>query len=241
MDDAGENSGNSGVSVHTPDRRVFAAAYSWLEQRAERAGLGERRQKLLSSARGRVLEVGGGTGSNLRHYPSSVEDIVVLEPDKAMRRRLERRLAASPSPVTVRRSSLDDADLPAASFDTVVCTFVLCSVADLDVAVRRVRSLLAPGGQLLFLEHVRAPGWRHRLQRAATPAWRRLAGGCHLGRDVPGAVRAAGLVITDIDRFRLPWGGPLLASAAMARARERPAAAAPGGPSSLPKASPEAS
>ncbi len=121
------------------------------------------------------------------------------------------------------------ADLDAAeagSVDTVVSTFALCRVADLQGTLTRVRRALAPEGVLLFLEHVGAPGWRQGFQRAVTPAWQRLAPGCHLDRDVPAAIRAAGMAITDIERFPLPWGGPLMVKgvrgAARLRARREP-------------------
>ncbi len=207
------------------DRRLFAAAYGWLEGQAERAGLGERRGRLLASSRGRVLEVGGGTGANLVHYPPAVHEVVVLEPDGAMRRRLQRRLGAAPVAATVQASSLEEAVLVEESFDTVVCTLVLCTVADPPAALERVRRLLGPGGVLLFLEHVRAPGWQRHLQRAVTPAWRRMSGGCHLDRDIPAVIRGSGLVITDMDRFCLPWAGRLVpAVQGAARARSAPIA-----------------
>ena len=208
------------------DRALWAAAYERLEVRADRAGLGERRGRLLADAKGRVLEVGAGTGANLAHYPPEVGEMVVVEPDAAMRRRLERRLASHRVAATVQAATLEEADLPEESFDTVVCTLVLCTVTDLRVALERIGRLLAPRGVMLFLEHVRAPGWHRHLQRAVAPAWRRLAGGCHLDRDIPAAIRASGLVITDIDRFCLPWVGRFVpAVQGAARARTAPATA----------------
>lgn len=117
--------------------------------------------------------------------------------------------------------ALADAPFPDATFDTVVCTLVLCRVPDLDAALAAVRRLLAPGGRLLFLEHVRAPGARGRIQALAAPVWERTAGGCHPDRDTPAAIRRAGLVITDIERFRVPLGGPLLSPAVQGVARPR--------------------
>ncbi len=208
------------------NRRLFAAAYGCLEAQAERAGMGERRRRLLASAHGRVLEVGGGTGANLAHYPPAVHEVVVLEPDAAMRRRLQRRLGTAPVAVTVQASSLEDAVLAEESFDTVVCTLVLCTVADPPAALERVRRLLSPRGVLLFLEHVQAVSWHRHLQRAMAPAWRRMSGGCHLDRDIPAAIRGSGLVITDIDRFCLPWAGRLVpAVQGAARPRTAPTAA----------------
>lgn len=117
-----------------------------------------------------------------------------------------------------------EADLDAveeASVDTVVSTFALCRVVDLHGTLAGVRRALAPDGVLLFLEHAGATGGRQGLQRAVTPAWQRLAPGCHLDRDVPAAIRAAGIAITDIERFALQWGGPLMVKGVRGAARPR--------------------
>jgi len=107
----------------------------------------------------------------------------------------------------------------AASVDTVVSTFVLCRVADVQRTLAGVRRALAPDGVLLFLEHAGATGRRQSLQRMLTPAWQRLAPGCHLDRDVPAAIRAAGMAITDIERFALPWARPLMVKGVRGAAR----------------------
>lgn len=107
------------------------------------------------------------------------------------------------------------------SMDTVASTFVLCRVADLHATLARIRRALAPEGVFLFLEHAGATGWRQSVQRAVTPAWQRLAPGCHLDRDIPAAIRAAGMAITDIQRFPLPWAGPLMVKGVRGTARRR--------------------
>ncbi len=192
------------------DHRLIAATYDTVLAPAERAGLADRRRRLLSGARGRVLEIGAGTGLNLAHYPSAVERLELLEPDGAMRARLARRVAAAALPIEVHAGTVEAAPLPLASYDTVVTTLVLCTVPDLDAALDRIAALLVPGGELLFLEHGRVPGLRGRVQKLLAPLWRRAAGGCHLDRDVPVALRRADFVISDIERFLLPRSGPLL-------------------------------
>ena len=212
-----------------PDHPVYAALYDRMTAPAEAAGLAERRRRLLAGATGRVLEVGGGTGANLAHYRAAAS-VDVLEPDGAMRRRLERRLedevraGRAAAAVRVHAAGIDDAPFPDRSFDTAVCTLVLCTVPDLPRALGTLRRLLRPGGTLLFLEHVRASGPRASAQRALTPLWSRLVPGCHLDRDTVAAVRRAGFFVTDAEKFALPGGGPLLATAVSGAARPAPAA-----------------
>ncbi|WP_343232985.1 class I SAM-dependent methyltransferase [Miltoncostaea marina] len=181
-----------------PDRggghRLFAALYDRLGARAERAWLGDRRRELLAAAEGVVVEVGAGTGANLPHY-RGVARVLALEPDPAMRRRLRRRALAAPVPVEVGDAPAERLPLGDATADTVVCTLVLCSVADPDRALAEARRVLRPGGRLLFIEHVRGEGRRARRQDRLTPVWRRLGAGCHLNRDTVAAIGRAGFRI----------------------------------------------
>jgi len=210
------------------DHTLFAAAYDRMLAVSEVRGLAERRRRLLAEARGNVLEIGAGTGLNLSHYRSdAVASVVALEPDSAMRRLLLQRVGAGPSGISyqVHEVGIEEAEFAEGSFDTVVATLALCSVADPDGAVRAACRWLAPHGRLLFLEHVRAPGMRGRLQRAVTPLWRRAAAGCRLDRDTLGVLRRAGLVITDCERFAMPAGGVLMSTCVQGVARPRPVVA----------------
>jgi SAM-dependent methyltransferase len=137
---------------------------------------------------------------------------VALEPDGAMRRRLLPRLAAAGVSYQVEGAGIDEAGFDDGSFDTIVSTLALCTVPDIDSAVRRIRRWLAADGQLLFLEPVRAVGWWGCAQHAVTPLYSLLAGGCHPDRDTLAAMRGAGLFVTDCERFALPAGGPFFAS-----------------------------
>lgn len=185
------------------DHPVFAALYERMEPRMEAAGLRALRTRLLERAQGRVLEVGGGTGANLDLWPAAVSSVVVCEPDGAMRRRLVARLArrhpGGPR-IEVDAGGIPGLPFDDGAFDTIVCTLVLCTVPDLAGGLAELRRLLAPDGRLLMLEHVLVPGLRGRIQRAAAPAWMRLAGGCRLDRDTVGAVRAAGFAMADCER-----------------------------------------
>lgn len=180
---------------------IYAAVFD--RSFASAPGMVRLREELLPRAVGRVLEVGGGTGHNLPYF-TEASSVTIVEPDGAMRRRLEPRLSSCPAPASVLGAGIDEADLEDGSFDTVVCTLVLCTVPDLDRALGRIRRLLAPGGRLLFLEHTAAPGGWGLAQRALDPVWHRLVPGCHLHRDPVSAMRRAGFLVSDYERFRLP-------------------------------------
>ena len=156
------------------------------------------RRLLVPQAQGRVLEVGMGTGRNLPFYDRQRVSLVVgVDPAMQMHRLAQRR--SRQARIAVELMGLSAEHLPAtdASFDTVVCTYTLCSIPDPLQALHEMRRVLVPGGRLLFCEHGRAPDetvrrWQDRLQ----PLWGPLAGGCHLGRDVPALLEAAGFAAT---------------------------------------------
>ena len=150
-----------------------------------------RRRALLAGARGRVLEIGAGTGANLDAYPAGIDALILTEPDAAMRARLRRRVERGSRPATVVDAGAEALPFPDAKFDTVVSTLVLCTVPDAHAAVRELRRVLRPGGQLLFLEHVRAdePRLARRQDRLATP-WRAFAAGCHCNRPTLALLRS---------------------------------------------------
>ena len=205
-----------------PEHRLFAAIYDRLITGAERAGLAEMRHSLLADARGRTLELGAGTGLNLAHYPPSVSELVLAEPDPHMAKRLRRRVELEPPPLPVEVISASAEDLPFddGSFDTVVSTLVLCTVEDPGRAVAEARRVLAPGGALLFLEHVRAarPGLA-RLQDLLERPWGWVAGGCHPNRATADAIAGAGFWVERLERDRLPRALPLVSPAIRGAAR----------------------
>ncbi|WP_098959445.1 class I SAM-dependent methyltransferase [Pseudonocardia sp. N23] len=176
---------------------------------AERAILGPRRAALVGELTGRVMDVGAGTGANLPHYRRA-DEVIAVEPDPAMRRRLTARVADARVPVTV--IAADGETLPAedGTVDSVVFTLVLCTVPDPAQALAEARRVLRPGGTLLALEHVlghgRAALWRRRLD----PLWTRAAAGCHLDRDTETTIRAAGFAPATIEHFSTsPAWGPI--------------------------------
>lgn len=162
--------------------------------------IGRMRQRVVPLAQGRVLEVGIGTGLNMRYYDKSrVTHITGLDPALHMHPLALERIAESGLTVDLVGLSAEKIPLPDASFDTVLITYTLCTIPDPHAALLEMRRVLAPQGQLLFCEHGHAPDasvarWQERLQ----PLWGPLAGGCHLGRDIPALLHAAGFTLPDL-------------------------------------------
>lgn len=158
------------------------------------------RSALVPRAVGNVLEVGIGTGLNLSFYDeTAVDSITGVDPSAAMGRRAQRRASAVRIPVDTIALELEEIAAPSGSFDTIVCTFTMCTIPDARAALREMRRVLRPGGRLLFAEHGLAPDetvarWQDRL----TPWWRPLAGGCHLNRDIPALIRDGGFTIDEM-------------------------------------------
>lgn len=159
-----------------------------------------RRAKVCEGLHGRVLEIGFGSGLNLRHYPAAVTEILVVEPSASALRLAEPRKAAVSVPVD--HVGLDGArlDLADSSVDCVLSTYTLCTIPDVDVALLEVHRVLKPAGTLHFLEHGRAPTESvRRWQRRLHPVHSRIAGGCHLDRPIDDLITRSGLMIGDLE------------------------------------------
>jgi ubiquinone/menaquinone biosynthesis C-methylase UbiE len=193
--------------------RLFAATYDRSLAKAEEHELGRRREAIVPRASGRVLELGAGTGLNLRRYGADASELVLTEPFEPMARRLREKVAAD------GRGAVEVVETPAerlpfedSSFDTVVATLVLCTVADLDATLAEVSRVLEPGGRLLFLEHVRAPeeGRLSRAQDVFRGPWFLLGHGCNCNRDTVAAIERSGLVIDDLERGEISGVPPII-------------------------------
>lgn len=174
--------------------RIFAVLYDPSLALAERRSMRAIRQAVLSSATGRTLELGAGTGLNLPLYPPAVTSLTLTDPEPSMIRRLHRTARRNNSGVEIVQAPGEHLPFDDAVFDTVVCTLVLCTVSDIAAVLAEVSRVLAPTGQLLVIEHVRAhePGlarWQDRLHRP----WRALAHGCHCNLDIAQALTRSGL------------------------------------------------
>lgn len=191
--------------------RLFSACYDRGFKGTEEAGLREMRRALLASARGRVLELGAGTGLNLEHYPEGIESLTLVEPDPHMNKQLRPKLARTGIEAEIVEAPAERLPLPESSFDTVAVTLVLCTVPDQGAAIAEIVRVLKPGGQLLFLEHVRSHDpataiWQDRLERP----WRFLGDGCHCNRDTAAALDASPLELGEVEHGTLPKAPPIV-------------------------------
>lgn len=165
------------------------------------------RARTAGEARGRVLEVGVGSGYNLAHYGPAVERVVGFDPSPRLVALARRRSAREGPPLELHVLEAQRLPFPAASFDSIVMTWTLCSIPDARAALAELRRVLKPGGRLHFVEHGLAPdagvaAWQRRL----TPLWKRVAGGCHLDRPMDALVRAGGF---RLERLEAAYGpGP---------------------------------
>jgi ubiquinone/menaquinone biosynthesis C-methylase UbiE len=177
---------------------IFAALFDLIQRPAEKKFLGAHRASLVGDVWGRVLDVGSGTGINFVYYPPETE-IVGIEPDPHMLRRAQARADRLGRQIKLLRESAEHLPLPDASFDVAVATLVFCTVPDPDRALGELRRVLRPGGQLRFLEHVRAKtaGWA-RFQDFLTPLWKRMGGGCHPNRETVETIERAGFRIEEL-------------------------------------------
>nr|WP_090345301.1 class I SAM-dependent methyltransferase [Mycolicibacterium malmesburyense]CRL77544.1 methylase involved in ubiquinone/menaquinone biosynthesis [Mycolicibacterium malmesburyense] len=198
--------------------RVFARLYDPFLWFGEAAGMRRRRRELLADARGRVVEIGAGTGLNLALYPDDVTELILAEPEPGMRRGLARRLARDGRSARILDAPAQRLPLADASVDTVVSTLVLCTVDDPHQALREIARVLRPDGQLLFIEHVRAGSpFLAKCQDALREPWRHFAGGCVCNRPTVETMRSCGFTVTARDAV---WRGmpPLVRPLSMGRA-----------------------
>jgi SAM-dependent methyltransferase len=213
--------------------RLFARFYDRAVKASEENGLRAMRAALLAEARGRVIEVGAGTGVNVDLYGEGIEDLTLVEPDAHMAAQLRKRLGAGEgAPRTGARSSTAGGaaggtrdpvprrlvEAPAESlpfgedtFDTAVATLVLCTIPYPASAIAELARVLKPGGRLLFIEHVRSDDpdrarWQDRLEKP----WRFMADGCHCNRDTEATLAASAFEIETIEYGKLPKAMPIV-------------------------------
>jgi ubiquinone/menaquinone biosynthesis C-methylase UbiE len=199
--------------------RLFASFYDRALKASEENGLGEMRRALLAEARGRVVEIGAGTGVNLDLYGGGIEDLSLVEPDPHMGARLRERLAerggdtgaANPAPARLVTAPAEAIPFDDDTFDTAVAMLVLCTVPDPVAAIDELARVLKPGGRLLFIEHVRSddPGSARRQDLLEKP-WRFMADGCHCNRDTEAALNASVFQVESLEHGVFPKSLPIV-------------------------------
>jgi ubiquinone/menaquinone biosynthesis C-methylase UbiE len=184
-------------------RPIFSRALARAAVLEERRGGAEHRRRLLAGLRGRVIELGAGSGVSFAYYPATVTELVAVEPEEHLRAMAQEAAAGAPISVRVVEGLADSLPAQDASMDAGVVTAVLCSVPDPAAALRELARVIRPGGELRFLEHVAARSPRLALLQRALDAtlWPRMMGGCHTTRDTEGAILDAGFEIEERDRF----------------------------------------
>jgi ubiquinone/menaquinone biosynthesis C-methylase UbiE len=170
-----------------------------LDQAMKKEDLVGYRQRVVTAARGRVLEIGIGSGLNLPFYGPGVTEIIGLEPSQPLVDMAARRARADGKVVSFIQRSAEAIPLDTDSVDTVVTTWTMCSIPNPRVALAEMRRVLKPSGDLLFAEHGRAPDpWVVRFQDWITPVWKPLTGGCHLNRPIADLIGGAGFEMVDL-------------------------------------------
>ncbi len=163
------------------------------------AQLEKYRREVVAPARGRVLEIGVGSGLNFPFYGAQVEMVIGVDPSPRLLALAQQRAADAGVKAELIEGTTSAIPLADRSIDTIVMTWTLCSVPDPLLALREMRRVLKPDGRLLFIEHGLCPEkgverWQHRL----TPAWRHVSGGCHLDRKMDDLIRAAGFELAEL-------------------------------------------
>ena len=161
------------------------------------------KRALFADLSGTVVEIGPGTGANLAYLPRDIA-LTAIEPSPAMRRYLAERAGELGRPLTLLEGTAERIPFPDASVDAVVCTLVLCSVADPAAALAEIRRVLRLGGRFLFIEHVAAPdgSWQRRAQWLARPCYFYCLDGCHTDRETWRTIADAGFARVQIAHFR---------------------------------------
>jgi ubiquinone/menaquinone biosynthesis C-methylase UbiE len=193
-----------GVMADQPKgHKWFASIYDRLMASAERTFMRKIREEIAGGAKGRVLEVGAGTGANFSYYADGAEEVIAVEPDPYMLERARRKAEDAGRSIELHQAPAEELPFEDDSFDTVVSTLVLCTVPDPKRALSEMRRVLKPSGELRLYEHVRYENafgafW----QDLITPAWRWFGAGCNPNRDTARIVRESGFEFDGLERFK---------------------------------------
>jgi SAM-dependent methyltransferase len=188
--------------LYGPQQSRFARYLDRREQRRPDREARELRRRALAGLSGNVIEVGSGDGRSFEHYPPGVEHLLAVEPDPTAREAASERARGAAIPIDVVGGTAEELPAEDGAFDAAVLMGVLCSVSDPAAALRELRRVLKPGGELRFWEHVRSGNAAFRVLQRATDAvfWTRALGGCETTRDTAATIAAAGFQFVTLDR-----------------------------------------
>jgi SAM-dependent methyltransferase len=195
---------------------MMAALYDRTMANSEAACLGEWRQQLLQNLSGRVLDFGSGTGVNLQYYANDLQELLLFEPDLHMQKMLQTKLTETQKKATLLPPESSIKEIPAASIDVVVSTLVLCTVPDQLASLAEIKTVLKPGGKLVFLEHVADEKGKidPLIQKAMGPIWNVVACGCQLRRHTEKNIQESGFKLDEINygqMLKVPrWVRPII-------------------------------
>lgn len=193
-------------------RWLTASFYDFFMASTEAACLGAWRREILSDVGGRIVEIGAGTGANIRHYPQAISELIACEPDDFMRQRLEAQMSDWGGKGQVLAAPGEALPIESGSMDFVVSTLVCCTVASPENTLSEAFRVLKPGGHLVFLEHVAAIGNPGRLkwQKRIEPLWKLVAGNCHLTRPTVETIHDAGFILGEVTRASMRKAPPFV-------------------------------
>lgn len=208
---------------------VFAGMYDKFLSRVEEHGLSEKRAEFLAPAYGKTVEIGTGTGLNLPHYPPTVTELILTEPYPHMVSKLEEKVRHDSRRIQLTVAGAERLPFEDGSIDTVAAAMILCTVPDPDPALREIERVLKPGGQYLFLEHVRNPDPKvARKQDIIQKGWYWFGNECHCNRPTVETLRGSSLVIEDLTETKMPGAWEFIEAMVIGRA-VRPKDAVVGG------------
>jgi ubiquinone/menaquinone biosynthesis C-methylase UbiE len=198
---------------------VFAGMYDRFLRRVEEYGLSQKRAEFLAPAYGRTVELGTGTGLNLPHYPPAVTELILTEPYPHMVAKLEEKVRNYPGRVQLTVAGAEKLPFEDGSVDTVAAAMILCTVPDPDIALAEIQRVLKPGGQYLFLEHVRNADPRvARRQDIIQKGWYWFGNECHCNRPTVETLRNSSLVIENLTETKMPGAWEFIEAMVIGRA-----------------------
>jgi ubiquinone/menaquinone biosynthesis C-methylase UbiE len=189
----------------------FSAAWDRAMRRAENSGLRELRRQVLTTARGRTLDIGAGTGANIGLFPAAVTELFFVEPDVHMIKKMRPKVLASGSRAGVLAAGAEDLPFEDSSIDTVAFALSLCTIPDPAAALDEVARVLRPGGRVLFLEHVLSRNARlSRLQNRLVRQWHFVCDGCYCNRDTLATIEVSPLTVEQVGESTMHRVPPLV-------------------------------